>query len=150
LTFRCSRGSILCSSLLADMRVQFRTEGDMAPGLRRNLIVDTDEKTVELVGVDDQIVGTSELPVAEAEELERLIEVADLFELPTTSLAASGPGRRAGYTISVATPGRNRTGQLAPPIDCPRTRELVDRLNRLWEKMIEIRLSSRRGSDLDR
>jgi hypothetical protein len=42
------------------MRVQFRTEGDLTPGLRRNLIVDTDDKTVTLVGADDQLVGTDE------------------------------------------------------------------------------------------
>ena len=132
------------------MRVQFRTEGDLTPGLRRNLIVDTDDKTVTLVGADDQLVGTDELSVAEAEELERLIEAADLFALPVTSLSASSPGRRVGYTISVTTPGRNRTAQLANPIDCPRARGLVDRLNRLWEKMMEIRLSSRKGGEPDR
>jgi hypothetical protein len=132
------------------MRVQFRTEGDLTPGLRRNLIVDTDEKTITLVGADDQPGGTDELPVAEAEELERLIEAADLFALPALSPSASSPGRRVGYTISVATPGRNRTVQLANPIDYPRARELVDRLNRLWEKMMEIRLSSRKGGEPDR
>lgn len=132
------------------MRVQFRTEGDLTPGLRRNLIVDTDDKTITLVGADDQLVGTSELPVEEADELERLIEVADFFELPATSLTDSNSRRRVGYTISVTTPGRSHTAQLANPIDHPRARELVDRLNRLWEKMIEIRLSSRKGGSLDR
>ena len=132
------------------MRVQFRTEGDLTPGLRRNLIVDTDDKTITLVGADELIVGTSELPVEEAGELERLIEVADFFELPATSLTASSSRRRVGYTISVATPGRSRTTQLANPIDYPRVRELVDHLNRLWEEMIEVRLSSRKGSEPDR
>lgn len=127
------------------MRIQFKTEGDMTPGLRRNLIVDTDEKTVTMVGAGDRIAGTYELPVEEADELERLIEAADLSALPSTSLEGGGSGRRVGYTISVTTPGRSRTMQFASPVDYPRVRELVDRLNRLWEKMIEIRLSSRKG-----
>jgi len=136
---------MLCSSLLAIMRIEFRTEGDMSPGLRRNLIVDTDEKTVAIVGAGDSIAGTAGLLGEEAGELERLMEAANLSDLPSTYLSDGGSGRRVGYTISFTTPGRSRTVQLASPVDYPRVRELVDRLNRLWEKMMEIRLSSGRG-----
>lgn len=127
------------------MRIQFRTEGDMTPGLRRNLIVDTDEKTVAMVGAGERIAGTYELPVEDADDLERLVEAAELSDLPSNSPADGGSGRRVGYTISVTTPGRSRTVQFASPVDYPRVRELVDRLNRLWEKAVEIRLSSRKG-----
>ncbi len=122
------------------MRVQFRTEGNIAAGLRRKLIVDTNEKTIAIVGADDNIVGTEELPVEEANELERLIEVADFFELPATLLVTTSPRRRVGYTISVTIPGRSHEAQLTDPIEDPRVRELVNHLNRLWEKMIDVRL----------
>lgn len=127
------------------MRVQFRTEGNIAAGLRRGLIVDTDEKTIAIVGVDDNIIGTDELPVEEANELERLIEVADFFELPATPLVTGSPGRRVGYTVSVTTPGRSHQARLTDPIEHPRVRELVNNLNRLWEKMVDVRLLSRKG-----
>jgi hypothetical protein len=124
------------------MRIQFKTGGGIA-GQRRKVTVDTDEKTVT-VGTDDRTIGTDELPVGEANELERLVEVADFFELSATSAPPPGAADYQQYTISVTTPSRSHEARLMDPIETPRVRELVNDLNRLWEKMIEAHLASRR------
>ena len=124
------------------MRIQFKTEGGIA-GLRRKVTIDTDQKTIT-IGTADRTIGTEELPVEEANELERLIEVADFFELRATSAPPPGAADYQQYTISVTTPSRSHEAWLTDPIENLRVRELVNDLNHLWEKMIEARLASRR------
>ena len=46
-------------------------------------------------------IDTDELPAEEANELERLIEAADFFELPETSPPPRGAADYLRYTISV-------------------------------------------------
>jgi hypothetical protein len=108
------------------MRIRFKTEGGIAhlPGLSEPVTIDTDE-----------------LPAEQANELERLIEAADFFELPATSAPPPGAADYQQYTISVTTPSRSHEVRLTDPIENPRVRELV---NHLRAKMIEIRLASRR------
>jgi hypothetical protein len=124
------------------MRIQFKTEGGIA-GLRRKVTIDTDEKTIT-IGTADRTIGTEDLPVEEANELERLIEVADFFELSATSAPPPGAADYRQYTISVTTPSRSHEAPLTDPIENPRVRELVNGLNHLWEKRIEVHLASRR------
>jgi hypothetical protein len=111
------------------MLIQFKTEGGIAhlPGLSEPVTIDTDE-----------------LPVEQANELERLIEVADFFELPATSAPPPGAADYQQYTISVTTPSRSHEARLTDPIENPRVRELVNHLRNLRTKMIEARLASRR------
>ncbi len=108
------------------MRIQFKTEGGIAhlPGLSEPVTIDTDD-----------------LPEEQANELERLIEAADFFELPATSSPPPGAADYQQYTISVTTPGRSHEARLMGPIENPRVRELV---NYLRTKTIEARLASRR------
>jgi hypothetical protein len=124
------------------MRIQFRTEGGIA-GLRRKVAIDTDEKSIT-VGSADRTIATEELPVEEANELERLIEVADFFDLSATSAPPTRAADYQQYTISVTTPSRSHEARLTDPIENPRVRELVNHLNHLWEKRIEAHLASRR------
>jgi hypothetical protein len=125
------------------MRVQFRTDGGHVPGLRRRLDVDTDEKTIA-IGIADRIIGNDDLPVEEADELERLIKVADFFDLPATSAPRPGAADYQRYTISVSTTDRSHEVIRTDPIENPRVRQLVNHLNRLWEGKIEAHLESRR------
>ena len=108
------------------MRIQFKTEGGIAhlPGLSEPVTIDTHE-----------------LPAEQANELERLIEVAEFFELPATSTPPPGAADYQQYTISVTTPNRSHEARLTDPIENPRVRELV---NHLRAKMIEARLADRR------
>jgi hypothetical protein len=108
------------------MRIRFKTEGGIAhlPGLAEPVTIDTEE-----------------LPVEGAKELERLIEAADFFELPSTSDPPPGAADYQQYTISVTTPRRSHEVRLTGPIENPHVRELV---NHLRAKMIEARLASRR------
>jgi hypothetical protein len=115
--FRSSQGAAVCSSLLATMRIQLKTEGGIA-GLRRKLTIDTDEKTIT-IGTADRTVGTDELPVEEANKLERLIEAADFFELPATLAPTPGAADYQRYTISVTTPIRSHEARLTDPIENP-------------------------------
>jgi hypothetical protein len=109
------------------MRIKFKTEGGIVhlPGLSEPVTIDTEQ-----------------LPVEQANELERLIEVANFFELPASSAPPSGAADYQQYTISVTTPGRrSHEVRLTDPIENPHVRELV---NYLRAKMIEVRLASRR------
>jgi hypothetical protein len=125
------------------MRVQYRTEGGIAAGLRRRLDIDTDEKTIT-IGIADRIIGTDDLTAEEANELERLIDVAGFFGLPATSAPSPGAADYQWYTISVTTPDRSHEAQLTDPIENPHARGLVNHLNRLWERKIDAHLASRR------
>ncbi len=96
------------------MHIQFTMEGGIAyfPGMSQPVTIDTDA-----------------LPVEEAKALERLIEEARFFALPTS---AAAPPRGAAdyrqYTLSVATPGRRHTVQMTDPVEDPHVRALVDHL----------------------
>ncbi len=108
------------------MRIRFKMEGGIVhlPSLSEPVTIDTEE-----------------LPVEQANELERLIEVADFFELSATSAPPPGAADYKQYTISVTTPSRSHEARLTDPIEDPRVRELV---NHLRTKMIEVRLASRK------
>ena len=96
------------------MRIRFKTEGGIAylPGLSRPVTIDTDK-----------------LPVEEAKELERLIEAAGFFELPSISVPPPrGAADYQQYTVSVTAPGRDHTVRLTDPIEDPNVRTLVNRL----------------------
>jgi hypothetical protein len=92
------------------MRIEFKTEGGIAylPGLSKPVTIDTNE-----------------LPVAEANELEQLIEAAGFFELPATSVPPRGAADHQQYTISVSAPGCSHTARLTDPIEDPHVRELI-------------------------
>ena len=108
------------------MRIRFKTEGGLVPlpGLSEPVTIDTED-----------------LPVEQANELERLIEVADFFELPATSLPPPGAADYQQYTISIATPNRSHEVRLTDPIENPHLQKLV---NHLRAKIVEARLASRR------
>ena len=108
------------------MRIRFKTEGGIAhrPGLSEPVTIETDE-----------------LPAEQGNELERLMEAADFFELSATSSPPPGAADYQQYTISVTTPSRSHEARLTDPIENPRVRELVTHLR---AKMIEVRLASRR------
>jgi hypothetical protein len=108
------------------MRIRFKMEGGIAPlpGLSEPVTIDTEE-----------------LPVVQANELERLIERADFFELPATSTPPAGAADYQQYTISVTTPSGSHEVRLTDPIENPQVRELV---NHLRAKMIEALLASRK------
>ena len=108
------------------MRIRFKSEGGIVhlPGLSEPVTIDTEE-----------------LPVEQANELERLIEVADFFELPAASAPQPGAADYQQYTISVTTPSRSHEARLTDPIENPQVRELV---NYLRVKAMEARLAARR------
>jgi hypothetical protein len=108
------------------MRIRFKSEGGIVhlPGLSEPVTIDTEE-----------------LPVEQANELERLIEVADFFELPAASAPQPGAADYQQYTISVTTPSRSHEARLTDPIENPQVRELV---NHLRVKAMEARLAARR------
>ena len=108
------------------MRIRFKSEGGIVhlPGLSEPVTIDTEE-----------------LPVEQANELERLIKVADFFELPAASAPQLGAADYQQYTISVTTPSRSHESRLTDPIENPQVRELV---NHLRVKAMEARLAARR------
>ena len=108
------------------MRISFKTEGGIAhlPGLSRPVTIDTDE-----------------LPAKEANELERLIEAANFFELSATSAPPRGGADYQQYTITVNTPERSHTVRLVDRIEDPHVRELV---NHLRTKVMKARLAARK------
>jgi hypothetical protein len=125
------------------MRIQYQTDGGHVPGLRKRLDIDTGKRTIT-IGIADRIIGTDELPVEESDELERLIKVADFFELPATSPPPPGAADYQSYTISVTAPDHSHEVHLTDPIENPSVRELVNHLNHRWTTMIDARLTSRR------
>ena len=74
------------------------------------------------------IIDTDDLPAEEANELERLVEAADFFELPQTSPPPRGAADYLRYTISVAAPERSHTVHLTDPIEDPEVQALVEYL----------------------
>jgi hypothetical protein len=73
-------------------------------------------------------IDTDDLPVEEANELERLIEAVGFFELPETSPPPHGAADYLRYTISVTTPERSHTVVLTDPIEDPDLQALVEYL----------------------
>jgi hypothetical protein len=92
------------------MRIRYEKEGGIAyfPGLSTAVEIDTEQ-----------------LPAAERSELERLIEVANFFELPAVSSPPHGAADYRQYKIAVSTPRRSHTVQLADPIKDLRVQDLV-------------------------
>jgi hypothetical protein len=111
------------------MRISFKTEGGVAhlPGLSRPVTIDTDE-----------------LPMKKAGEVEQLIEAAGFFELSPTSALPRGGADYQKHTITVTTPERSHTVQLAGDIEDAHVRELVSRLSRLRAEKIKALLAARR------
>jgi hypothetical protein len=111
------------------MHVQFKTEGGFAylPGLSKPVTIDTDGLSPE-----------------EAGKLERLVEAAGFFDLPTTSDQPRGGADVRSYTISISSSGRGHTVRIVEPVENPQLQALVDYLS---EKARESRAGSRsRGS----
>jgi hypothetical protein len=111
------------------MRINFKVEGGLAhvPGLSEPVLIDT-----------------AELPAEEANELERLLEAARFFKLPTTIPLPRAAADYQKYTIAVDTPGSSHTVQLTDPIEDLHVRELVNFLSRLRTKKLKARLAARR------
>jgi hypothetical protein len=95
------------------MRVEFRTDGGLV-----YLPTRSEPVTIE----------TDDLPAAEANELERLIEAARFFDLPETSAPSRGAADYLWYTISVTSPERSHTVVLTDPIEDPHSQALVEYL----------------------
>ena len=93
------------------MRVQFKMDGGFVylPERSAPVTIDTDS-----------------LPAAEANELERLLEAADFFDLPETSLPPRGAADYLRYTISVTSPEHSHTVSLTDPIEDPHVQALVE------------------------
>jgi hypothetical protein len=111
------------------MRISFKTEGGLVhvPALS-----------------DPEPFDTDEMPAKEANELERLIEAARFFELPTTSAPPREAADYQKHTITVTTPKRSHTVQLTDPIEDLHVRELANYLSHLRAKRIKARLAARR------
>src|ERR687884_2261386 len=73
-------------------------------------------------------IDTDDLPVEEANELERLIETVGFFELPETSPPPRGAADYLRYTISATTPEHSHTVHLTDPIGDPAVQALVEYL----------------------
>ena len=73
-------------------------------------------------------IDTDDLPVEEANELERLIEAVGFFELPETSPPPHGAADYLRYKISVTTPERSHTVVLTDPIEDSDLQALVEYL----------------------
>jgi hypothetical protein len=111
------------------MRVQFKTEGGFAylPGLSKPVTIDADRLSPE-----------------EAGKLERLVEAAGFFDLPTTSDQPRSGADVRSYTISISSSGRDHAVSIVEPIENPQLQALVDFLG---EKARDLRAGSRsRGS----
>jgi len=95
------------------MRVRFKMDGGFVylPARSEPVTIDTDD-----------------LPAEEAEELERLIDAADFFELPETSPPPRGAADYLRYTISVTSHERSHTVHLTDPIEDPHVQALVEYL----------------------
>jgi len=93
------------------MRVEFKTDGGFAylPGLNQPFIIDT-----------------GELSTQEADELERLIEVARFFDLPETPASRRGTADGRRYIISISSPERSHAVHLEEPIEDANVQALVD------------------------
>jgi hypothetical protein len=93
------------------MRIHFKMEGGLAyfPGLSRPVTIDS-----------------SELPAAEATELQRLVDAAGFFDRPETS---APPPRGAAdyqrYTITIEENGRRHTIELTDPVGDPDLQRLL-------------------------
>jgi hypothetical protein len=95
------------------MRVEFKTDGGFVylPGQGEPVTIDTDD-----------------LPAEEADELKRLLEAADFFDLPETSEPPPGAADYLRYTISVTSPEHSHTVHLTDPIEDPDVQALVEYL----------------------
>jgi hypothetical protein len=95
------------------MRVQFKTDGGFVylPDRGAPMAIDTDE-----------------LPAKEADELERLLEDANFFDLPETSPPPRGAADYLRYTISVTAGEHSHTVHLTDPIGDPDVQALVEYL----------------------
>lgn len=107
------------------MRIQFKLEGGVAhfPGLSQPITIDSDE-----------------LPEEEADRLERLVNAAHFFDLPSvTSPPLRGAADYRRYTITVEDSQRRHTVQLVDPIQDPDVQAL---LTYLQAKMKALRKGS--------
>jgi hypothetical protein len=94
------------------MRVELQTEGGMAyfPGLAKPVVVDS-----------------SDLPKAQAAQLQQLLDSAHFFELPAASRAIpKGAADMRRYTITVADGRRRRTVRLTDPVEDPQLQALIE------------------------
>ena len=93
------------------MRIEFKTDGGIAyfPGLSKPVTIES-----------------ADLPPAEADTLQRLVEAAHFFELPADSRALRrGAADYHQYTITIEDGQRRHTVQMADPIASPDLQALV-------------------------
>ena len=92
------------------LRIQYAVEGGIAylPGLSKPVIIDTNE-----------------LPPNEANELERLIEEVDFFNLPANYTRPRDAADYQEYTISVTARGHSHTVRFIDPVENPPLLALV-------------------------
>jgi emfourin len=111
------------------MRIQFQAEGGIAhfPGLSQPVTIDT-----------------VNLPKAEAAELRRLVDAAQLFELPASARSRRGAADYRQYTITVEQDDRRHTVRLSDPIEGQALQALVDYLSR---KASQLRRSGEGSAD---
>ena len=95
------------------MRVEFKTDGGFF------YLPDRGEPVT---------IDTADLPAEEAEELRRLIEAANFFDLPEASAPPRGAADYLRYTISVTDPQHSHTVHLSDPIQDPDVQALVEYL----------------------
>ena len=98
------------------MRIVFTTEGGLAffPSLSMPAVIDSHD-----------------LSVAEAAELERLLDSARFFDLPQDSRALHrGAADYRQYTITVEQGRRRHTVRLMDPVENPQLQVLLDLLRR--------------------
>ena len=94
------------------MRVEMQTEGGVAyfPGLAKPVVV-----------------NSSDLPQAQAAQLQKLLDSAHFFELPAASRAIpKGAADMRRYTITVVDGRRRRTVRLTDPVDDPQLQALIE------------------------
>ena len=99
------------------MRIEFETEGGLAyfPGLSKPVAVDS-----------------SDLPEAQAAELERLVRAVGFSALPpTVGTLSKGAADYQQYTVTVEEGGQRHTVRFTDPVDDPNHRALIDTLRTL-------------------
>jgi hypothetical protein len=94
------------------VRIHFKREGGLAyfPGLSKPVTIDANQ-----------------LPKEEEQELERLLESAGFFDLPTAPPPQRGGAADAfQYTITVESGGKQHTVRVSDPVENPDLQKLID------------------------
>ena len=109
------------------MRVQFQIDGGIAyfPGLSQPVTIDT-----------------AQLSEADAAKLRRLVDAAQLFELPSAASQRHGAADYRQYTITAVDGRRRHTVHLSDPVEGQALQALVEYLS---QKAAQLRRSGDRS-----